>query len=519
MANAFQNFVSSLTKKPPAGTSLSSLNTGYSPLASTTPTTQSSSNMSIAPKQSQPLTNNFFPANQGATGVTSTNLTTPTTARNGYVSGLAGNGTTTTPPAYNNVTGLLTPYGQSQGLPQVNGNTTGRNSGTGAPTGTPTPTGDTTGTADTTGDPKDAYLNYLQTLFDPAKATSLETQREGFDKRSSDELLSARAQDESLRRNDTRQLSFGQSYDLNENERQSNKSLADIAIARAPIDAQYNTILGAGQSLYDAQQSATQNLPAAAQEYEYAKKNGYTGSFTDYQNEDANRKATGSGGNDPAVADAYVQGINNGSITSIASVPAEYRNAVATAMAKSGVTTPLADSRLALASTRIAANYLQLPQYTLTANGLPYLQRIDAAMKTPGSVSDQDLLDSLTKLNTAGNAISDAQVRLITDGRSLSDEASVLKNKLSTGGVLSTTQRKQIQDIAQAIFKNYQVGYQPVYDQVAKQLTQAGIPKQFWTIPDLNNLSSGLGGLNLGGGSGEGSTSSGGTGSGGIYDF
>lgn len=34
-----------------------------------------------------------------------------------------------------------------------------------------------------------------------------------------------------------------------------------------------------------------ENLPASVQEYEYAKKNGYLGSFTDYQNEDANRKA------------------------------------------------------------------------------------------------------------------------------------------------------------------------------------------------------------------------------------
>jgi len=35
--------------------------------------------------------------------------------------------------------------------------------------------------------------------------------------------------------------------------------------------------------------------PATVQEYEYAKANGYTGSFTEYQNEDANRKAVSSG--------------------------------------------------------------------------------------------------------------------------------------------------------------------------------------------------------------------------------
>ncbi len=41
-----------------------------------------------------------------------------------------------------------------------------------------------------------------------------------------------------------------------------------------------------------AQQDAYKALPASAQEYEYAKKGGYTGSFTQYQNEDANRKAS-----------------------------------------------------------------------------------------------------------------------------------------------------------------------------------------------------------------------------------
>lgn len=40
----------------------------------------------------------------------------------------------------------------------------------------------------------------------------------------------------------------------------------------------------------------SKDLPASAQEYEYAKKNGYTGTYTQYQNEDANRKAAALGG-------------------------------------------------------------------------------------------------------------------------------------------------------------------------------------------------------------------------------
>jgi hypothetical protein len=144
-----------------------------------------------------------------------------------------------------------------------------------------------------------------------------------------------------------------------------------------------------------------------------------------------------------------------------------------------------------LASSAITTPFMKLPQYELTANGLPYLQRIEAAMKTPGSVSDQDLLDSLTKLNTAGNAVTDAQVRLITDGKSYGDWAGTLANKFKNGGVLSDNQRQQIKEIANNIYENYRKGYEPVYEQATSQLKGAGIPEQFWTIPNLNKLNAG----------------------------
>jgi hypothetical protein len=192
-----------------------------------------------------------------------------------------------------------------------------------------------------------------------------------------------------------------------------------------------------------------------------------------------------------AQVQAFVTGIQNGTITSIAQVPAQYKSQVATAMAQQGTSSPLADSRYTNAVNRVVANYIALPGYQLTANGLPYLQRIQAAEANPGSISDQDLLDSLTKLNTAGNALSDAQVKIITDGQSYSDWANVLSNKLGNGGVLSDSQRQQISTLASSVYKNYQQGYQPIYDQVTSQLRGAQIPEDFWTIPDLNTLYAG----------------------------
>lgn len=216
---------------------------------------------------------------------------------------------------------------------------------------------------------------------------------------------------------------------------------------------------------------------------------------------------SGGGAGDAATISAWKNAVVTGNAT-MGQVPAGIRNAVALALADPGLDSdgnpgsgnysPLAASRETIASNRIVTNFTQLPQYQLTANGLPYLQRIDAAMQNPGSVSDQDLLDSLTKLNTAGNAISDAQVKLITDGRSYADSIGVAANKLGNGGVLSDNQRQQIQKIAKAIYANYQKGYQPVYDQVTAQLKAAGIPKQFWTIPDLNNLTAQINGGSYG---------------------
>ena len=192
----------------------------------------------------------------------------------------------------------------------------------------------------------------------------------------------------------------------------------------------------------------------------------------------------------PEEAQAYVNNILQGNMT-MRQVPAVARPAVVMALNSQPKTaySPTAVGTFSTAAARIEQNFLKLPQYQLTANGLPYLQRIKAAMETPGSVSDQDLLDSLTKLNTAGNAITDAQVKLVTGGRSWADSIDVLMNKTANGGVLSDNQRKQVQKIATAIYDNYKKGYQPVYDQVASQLRASGIPPAFWSIPDLNKLS------------------------------
>lgn len=193
---------------------------------------------------------------------------------------------------------------------------------------------------------------------------------------------------------------------------------------------------------------------------------------------------------DDPITQAYLKQFSTGVITSMNQVPKPFRDRVALALSQTPTTsyTPNAIRRLAGAARDITKPFTDMPQYELTAAAPVYLDRINAALKTKGSVSDQDLLDSLTKLNTGGNAVTDAQVRLITDGKSLADRFGVWSNAVKNGGVLSDNQRDQIKQIANGIATNYHKSYEPIYKEATRKLQEAHIPEPFWTIPDLNKM-------------------------------
>lgn len=193
---------------------------------------------------------------------------------------------------------------------------------------------------------------------------------------------------------------------------------------------------------------------------------------------------------DDPIVQSHVKNVLNGNET-MQNVPPQFRNSVSMAIANSPKDefSPIAKQRETLAASRILQNYIKSPQYELTMNGLPYLQRIDAASKNPSSVSDLDLLDSMIKLNTAGNAVTEQQVKTITDGKSWFDAVGVAFNKVRQGGVLSGAQRREIHELAGSIYDNYRKGFQPLYDEATQKLRDADIPPQFWSLPDFNKLS------------------------------
>lgn len=195
---------------------------------------------------------------------------------------------------------------------------------------------------------------------------------------------------------------------------------------------------------------------------------------------------------DDDTVQAHLKQVLDGNET-LANVPPAYKNAVVRAISNQPTEkfSPIAKQRLTLAASRISQQYLEAPQYKLTMNGLPFLQRIDAAIKKPGSVEDLALLDSMVKLDTAGNAVTEQQVKTITDGKSWADSVGVMYNKVRNGGVLSDNQRKEIHDLAGKVYENYRKGFEPLYNELKDKLEAAEIPQQFWSLPNYSKLAEG----------------------------
>jgi hypothetical protein len=139
----------------------------------------------------------------------------------------------------------------------------------------------------------------------------------------------------------------------------------------------------------------------------------------------------------------------------------------------------------------VISQYMNLPANTVFAAAQPMLSRIEGAVQTPGSVSDNDLLDAVIQLDSGGNQVTEAQVQTITGGRSYADSLDVIKNAAAAqGGVLSDSQRQQLIQIANTVYGEYQTAYIPVYDGAINALNSSGYSDYTSVVPDLNALSS-----------------------------
>lgn len=175
------------------------------------------------------------------------------------------------------------------------------------------------------------YIDLLTKTYSPDAVSSAQSNLLDINKKIADATLSERNQEDSIRTNSSGALAAGVNGQLTDLSRMSSKELADYAIAKSPYQDYVNNALTASKSLADMQttnekdaKSGQFNLApgdvrydssgkviatgapkvltpteqygsGSIGEYNFAKANGYTGSFTQYQNEDANRKAKAAG--------------------------------------------------------------------------------------------------------------------------------------------------------------------------------------------------------------------------------
>jgi LysM repeat protein len=119
----------------------------------------------------------------------------------------------------------------------------------------------------------------------------------------------------------------------------------------------------------------------------------------------------------------------------------------------------------------------------------PLISRVRGAMSGDGNaVSDQELLDAVTMLNTGGTRPTEAQVGIITHGQSYNDAIDVWKKKLGSGGVLSDANRQQLKDVAEATFTQLENSYKKRLDTYNRELKKAGIDYPILNLADVADI-------------------------------
>lgn len=129
-----------------------------------------------------------------------------------------------------------------------------------APVGTPASSvTNTPAVSAPTSNPQSAYIKYLTGMFDADQLKKAQENLTALNERTASELKRNRERDYELRKNEIGQLERGQSYQLGEEERLSNRSLADLAIAKGANLDVYNQMINAGKSVYEAEQAQAES--------------------------------------------------------------------------------------------------------------------------------------------------------------------------------------------------------------------------------------------------------------------
>jgi len=197
--------------------------------------------------------------------------------------------------------------------------------------------------------------------------------------------------------------------------------------------------------------SVNKNIPASAQEYEYAKANGYTGSYNDYQNEDANRKAVASGSSTGGLTPSQI----NSTVNSIAS---------------------------ALDNEPVVKEYNVIKNYVKPFNDY-----------SKDSVGDQARIYAFAKVMDPNSAVKEGEYKTTEKYTQALLKAAGLKlgRVFSTGNILTEDARNRMYNVLNAKLKVNESAYKNVASEYQRQINDAysGLPRQITNYSGSTNIS------------------------------
>jgi len=182
---------------------------------------------------------------------------------------------------------------------------------------------------------------------------------------------------------------------------------------------------------YDTMYKGSTSQPASVQEYEYAKAAGYNGSFNDYQNEDANRKAI--------------------------------------ALGAGGLTTSQQNAAFKLSDDYRAESkdfFAQKSAYN----------RILSSAQDPSAAGDLALIFNYMKVLDPGSTVREGEFATAQNSGSIGERITAQYNKVMSGERLAPEQRADFVDRATKLFTGAQQGQKQIDDTYRNRAAQYGVP-------------------------------------------
>jgi len=233
--------------------------------------------------------------------------------------------------------------------------------------------------------------------------------------------------------------------------------------AGVPLQQIKNTFK-AMQKAFKKESLTSTSKSASVQEYEYAKQNGYTGSFTDYQNEDANRKAVSSGS-------------GSGGLT-------PYQQFQATqSIAK--------DTQKRTENAREMSR-----QANMISSG--YNAIVNSKDKKNRSLQTQAIITSFNKILDPTSVVRESEYDRTSAGQSLLQRLEGKVNNIAQGGAgVTDATLKEASDIAKEYLKNSQASVLAENQRAVAMANQFGLNSDFVTTSYSGGGNSGSGGGGL----------------------